>query len=537
VTPAPGTSPVGDAPASGRHRRRARLLLVIAAVVVVLVAGGVASGRILSWTGLRGEPPPADPGSRPVAGQPRMAQPAAQAGVPATARGCRGTPVRPGAAVQALLDAAGPGATLCFQPGIHRLAEPLRPLARQRLVGAPGAVLSGARPVGGWTRAGGAWTARGGLPREPDQAGECETGTACRYAETVFLDGRPLQRVTSRSDLAPGRFHQDYGADRITLADDPGGRRVEVALARAALAGSATGVTVEGFVIEAFANPAQSGAVEPEGAGWTIRRNEVRFNHGVGIFTRDGGRVLANRIHRNGQLGVGGQGPGGLVQGNEIDHNNTAGFDSGWEAGASKWVETTGLVIRGNDVHDNRGAGLWTDINNVGTTIEGNVVHGNSDFGIHHEISYRAVIRGNEVTGNGWADRTVGYGGAGIRVAASPDVQVSGNVLSGNQNAIILLQQDRTGDQARAGPHELADVLVAGNDVALSTGAVGLMQDIGDRSYFSRRNIRFERNTYRLARLDGRWFAWENRLVDRSGWMRHRHDTSGRYLPIRAPAP
>ena len=51
----------------------------------------------------------------------------------------------------------------------------------------------------------------------------------------------------------------------------------------------------------------------------------------------------------------------GLVEGNEIDHNNTAGFSAFWEAGGTKWAETRRLVVRGNRAHHNQGPGLWTD--------------------------------------------------------------------------------------------------------------------------------------------------------------------------------
>jgi parallel beta-helix repeat protein len=519
-------------PGGPHHPVRRRRVVLFTATVVVLAAGGVAGGRFVRDRLIDDRPPPTDPGARPVSGQSVMPDPAGGAGVPA-ATACAGVHVRPGGDVQKVLDDARPGTRICFARGVYRLRAPLRPKDGQQLVGAPGAVLSGARPVGGWTRDGRAWMAKGGLPRAPEAVGDCRAGSACRFGETVLRDGRPLARVMNRSDLSAGRFYEDYGNDRIWLADDPNGHRIEVATASAAVKSSARAVTVEGLTVEAFANPAQAGAIESEGAGWTIRHNEIRYNHGVGVITFAGGRVLENYVHHNGQLGLGGQGANGLVEGNEIDHNNTAGFDFLWEAGGAKWVDTRGLVVRRNSVHDNIGPGLWTDINCVDTTYEGNLVHANAEHGIHHEVSYSAVIRGNEVTGNGWGgDRVAGYGGAGIRIAASPDVVVTGNVLSGNQNAIMLIQQDRSEDSRGAGPHELANVRVTNNDVAMTGGAVGLMQDIRDQSYFSSRRIRFEGNTYRLANLGGRYFGWRDKLVNQSTWRDYGQDTSAKFLEL-----
>lgn len=86
-----------------------------------------------------------------------------------------------------------------------------------------------------------------------------------------------------------------------------------------------------------------------------------------------------------------GGGSGVLVEDNEIAHNNTQGFDVGWEACGSKWWDTTDLTVRGNYSHDNAGLGLWTDFNNYRTVHEGNVVADNANGGIFHEISYDAT--------------------------------------------------------------------------------------------------------------------------------------------------
>jgi hypothetical protein len=60
-------------------------------------------------------------------------------------------------------------------------------------------------------------------------------------------------------------------------------------------------------VIEKFANPARQGAVQALGRDWRIRRNDIRLNHGQGVFLHSpGGKVLGNCLHHNGQLGLGG---------------------------------------------------------------------------------------------------------------------------------------------------------------------------------------------------------------------------------------
>ncbi len=118
-------------------------------------------------------------------------------------------------------------------------------------------------------------------------------------------------------------------------------------------------------------------------------------------MTDTDGLARGNAIHHNGQLGMGGHGTGGLIEGNEIAYNLTMGYAAMWEGGGAKWAVTTGLTIRGNWSHDNAGPGLWTDINNIDTLYEDNRVEDSEFAGIFHEISYAAIIRNNVIRNNG----------------------------------------------------------------------------------------------------------------------------------------
>ena len=443
----------------------------------------------------------------------------------------RGRRLRNSNDVHVALERHPEGASFCFSAGTYRLAAPLRPKAGQRLVAEPGAVLSGARVVTGWRRSGRSWGSAGHLPHDPTPHGECiPRYDGCRYAEAVFYDDRQLWRVGIRADVSPGRFYEDYRTGTIWVGDDPNGHVVEVARAEAAVTGEVTGVLVDGFVIEKFANRAQHGAVHAQGPGWQIQRNDIRLNHGHGVNSH-GAQILGNHLHHNGQLGLGGgAGSGQIVAGNEIDHNNTAGFSALWEAGGAKWAMTEGLIVRANTVHHNQGKGLWTDINNIRTVYEDNIVYANASHGIYHEISYDAVIRNNRIEDNGHSQPKNGWGGAGIRVAASPNVEIYGNVLIGNENGIMLVQQRRIDSPSPYGPHELHDVSVHDNDVTMSRNATGMVNDTGDASFY-RRNNRFHRNTYRLKPPDGPFFAWDDRLWNRSAWtQRFGQDTTGNFI-------
>ena len=216
--------------------------------------------------------------------------------------------------------------------------------------------------------------------------------------------------------------------------------------------------------------------------------------------------VSGNEVYENGQLGLAAKGAGVTIEDNEVYGNNTAGFSSGWEAGGSKFAFTSGLVVRNNHVYDNRGPGLWTDIDNIDTRYEDNRVIGNDRMGIFHEISYDAVITGNEVRGNGFGFDAWVWG-AGIIVSTSPNVQVVGNVVEGNADGIIGVNQDRSDAPASYGPMTLANMAVHDNVISNNGGWTGIGQDVGSNEVFESANNRFFDNVYDQ---EGRHFFWLN---------------------------
>jgi parallel beta-helix repeat protein len=290
---------------------------------------------------------------------------------------------------------------------------------------------------------------------------------------------------------------------------------------------TADNVRIEGLEIRNYNNPPQMGAIKAGGhspgestSGWQIIDNDIHHNAGAGV--RIGSMMLlsGNHIHHNRQLGVGGIGTSTVIANNDISYNNYLNdYDAGWEAGGTKFVKTNGLVVRNNVVHHNNGPGLWTDIENSNTLYENNHVYDNRDTGIFHEISYSAVIRGNRVERNG----SEKWGAAGILVAASSNVEIYGNTVVDNGNAIVATQQNRGG-------YTLDHLNVHDNTVRYTNnkqGWVGVLQDVGDTGVFSR-NIRFEGNTYEF--VDGKLnrFAWMNATRSWAEWQSYGNDLTGR---------
>ena len=190
------------------------------------------------------------------------------------------------------------------------------------------------------------------------------------------------------------------------------------------------------------------------------------------------------------------------------------------EAGGTKFLDTIGLVVRNNHVHHNDGSGLWTDIDNIDTVIEHNTVTDNGRSGIHHEISYAAVIRYNTVERNGFAKPTW-FWGAGILVDISRDVEVYGNLVRDNANGITAVHQSRPTPLGAYGERRLENLHVHDNVIDVSGGGVtGVGDDTSAPDSWTVRNNRFEANVYALADdADGEQFGWAGEFIDWSAWL------------------
>ncbi len=352
----------------------------------------------------------------------------------------------------------------------------------------------------------------------------------CTYPEDLFFDNLRLRHVASLSEVGPGRWYFDYAADKIYFADNPTGRTVEATVTPKAFSGPVDNVTIRNLIIEKYANPLQGATIRADsGTGWLIEGNQVRYNHGIGIFTGTRTTARRNHVHHNGQLGIGGIGSGALIENNQVAYtNNPQTIAYGWAAGGTKWYNTRDLVLRRNFVHHNKGPGLWTDIDNIHTLIEHNRVEDNTRNGIFHEISYDAVIRNNTVERNGF-DRRWLYG-AGILIAASSNVEVYGNTVSGNRNGIVGIQQER--GTGAYGPYVLENLYVHGNTIIMPSGRSGVGRDVGDDAVFTGRDNRFVDNTYYLG-ANATPFQWFDGPQSEAAWQRYGHDVAGKFY--RAP--
>lgn len=458
------------------------------------------------------------------------------------ARSVKGVTIPAGAAIQPYLDRYPEGTTFLLSPGVYREQFRLAPRARQRLIGRPGAILSGARLVSAWQQDGDRWTADGAfLQGGHGPNGEClKEAPLCSRPEMLFVDDRLVPRVADRSSVAPGTWALDPATWRIVLGSDPRSRTVEVAREGVAVVADVgrphDSVELRNLVVEKYATPAQECALQladtgggfqnvndPSNGrgGWTVAAVELRWNHACGVFAGAGTKVLDSWVHDNGQVGVKGTGRGVVVRGNEISGNNWAGFEVLWEAGGLKLWNAAATRVEGNWVHGNRGNGLWADYALEDVQYIGNSITENTHAGIVHEMTVGGKVLRNYLRGNDAADRgDVGYMKGAVMVFASPDVEVAGNVLERNVGGVIALAQERgciapmveqgTGQcPAGAVPGTLRNLWVHDNEIVQDEGFSGV-EALASANYppyaeqpaswartlFTASNIRFDRNRY-----------------------------------------
>jgi hypothetical protein len=272
-----------------------------------------------------------------------------------------------------------------------------------------------------------------------------------------------------------------------------------------AFSGGATNVTLDSMTVREYDPGWQGAAIQPQprASGWVVRNVSALHNGWAGLLVADGMKILGGHYNDNDQLGIGGNAATGILldgldgdaetmDGPELARNHTLHAACEWEAGGMKW-DVGQVTVRNAYVHDNDCRGLWADINAHGALIEHNLIENNFREGVFYEISQDAVIRYNNVNGNGHAANGW-YWDAGILVNASFNVEVYGNRLAGNYNGITGVQQDRPDPTP---PEHLLNNFHSYDNLICATGGgghpTGVVADNG--ADLAARDISFTGNT------------------------------------------
>lgn len=493
----------------------------------MLVAALAGAGLWWTWGG--SDPPPVDVAQHTGPVEPPFERHPPPVAGPDGSAPCRGVTVSSGQNLGEVVAAQPAGATICLQPAVYRITEPITPNNGQTLAGA-GAVIDGSRVISQWERDGTHWVATGQSqgPTVIEWSGPELVFPQAVYGEDLFMDGEPLTKVgvmdggrihgRAPDSLGPGEYFFDYDSDTILLGSDPEGHLVEASVASGGIGGAATDVTVRGLVVEQTAGYGVDG-----NQGWTVERNDIRYNHTSGVSVSGFSRISRNLVHHNGKYGVNASGRDVVVDHNRVEANNLARFSTVnggfWDAGGSKFVFTEDLQVRDNWFVRNFGDGIWLDLNNSNATLVRNHSTGNGRFGVFIEISYGVTMLDNYIGSNR---------DFGIFVNSSPEVDVFNNLVTGG---VVLQQQSR--GAGTLGPHVVQDILVRDNVVDLSKGRHGLLAggDVGD-DLFTQQNNRFENNTYYLPSSDAAKFLWSDQDFTVQEWVAAGLDTNGEFYAL-----
>ncbi len=392
--------------------------------------------------------------------------------------------VNPGTNLATLTSSSSAGTTFYLTAGTHTLPSgPIKPKTGNTYIGAPGAILDGQ------------YTLNDGGTRS-----------------AAFTGGEPINN----------------GNPNVTI------KYLTI-----------TRFGAENGLLDAMVN---STAINRDQANdWTIMNNTISYNGGSGVVVSNGTKLQNNCIEYNEQMGTATSTSSGnytqrsnvLIENNEIRNNNRTGSIEGHGctgcAGGLKIWNSKDVTIRNNNVHDNKGNGIWIDNNNIDVLIDHNVSKDNTKRGIMYEISYSAIIRNNYVTGN----YVVGKGGvnnASIYISESGGDEATKSYLGGTFAAEIDVYGNYVGDNwhgitlwesaarycftyTQAGPSNHNDtkwcppILQGKNDTDLSTGRARCVNDFAGNADICRwmtKNVKVHNNKFEMTSTAASWCTVTN---------------------------
>ncbi len=312
--------------------------------------------------------------------------------------------------------------------------------------------LEGSREVTSWRSEGGVYVHTGWREEfdssptyhwgEPDNPGEDwsfidPNHPMAAHPDQMWIGGKRLKQVASRSAVRPGTFFVDDAGDRLYLGSDPSGRSVRASNMAKAVSIQGSGSSISGIGVRRFApSVPHMGAVTIEAPGVTLSNMRIEGNATTGLHVSASNATLKNlRLTRNGMLGAGATYADDLrVIGLNVRNNNTERFNYSPVAGGFKIDRTRGVLVRDSEFVNNAGTGLWIDESSYSIGVFNTTSRNNLRHGLSLEISARAVVGDNVIAGNA---------GDGIKVNNTSGVALWNNTIIDNGRPVNIVQDDR----------------------------------------------------------------------------------------------
>jgi hypothetical protein len=151
---------------------------------------------------------------------------------------------------------------------------------------------------------------------------------------------------------------------------------------------------------------------------------------------RGGDHLTVNdvRLTDNKNAGIGGGGPGLLVQNSIIEHNGSYAFTrlDGGPSTAAGIKNMGSMIVLNSRIRDNYWNGVWCDGGCGRFEVRNSVIARNGKAGIHNEVSDGpSIFSGNTIKGNGTLG-IVDLRPAGLLIVESTNVNAYGNTFGGN---------------------------------------------------------------------------------------------------------
>jgi parallel beta-helix repeat protein len=356
-----------------------------------------------------------------------------------------GTSAAPLRTVAAAVTKAKSGGTVVLRAGSYNEGVVVPFQKKLTIQSWPGEAvwLDGSVPVSTWQRSGSGWSTPWSFFPSADIGGVIDNprfvAPAFPYAarpDQLFLDGVQLTQVAP-SQLAPGTFAPDPASGRVLLGTDPAGHEVRISNKQQAVWVQSADSTVRGIGIRRYATPnSDKGAIRFGNTGATAENLVIQDNAMIGVnLENNGGSLSKLTVERSGLLGIGTNASYDLsITDSVIRQNNWQRFKEAPVSGGIKITRSRGVTVSNNDISRNYSSGLWLDESVYDSKVIGNTVDGNEWTGIQLELSSKAVVAGNTITG----------GKAGLQLMDTDDVRVYNNSIGGfSQYGVKITQDER----------------------------------------------------------------------------------------------
>ena len=353
-----------------------------------------------------------------------------------------GTAAAPWRTLGRAVAAAPSGSTIVLREGTYREYVEIPATKQLTLQPASGEEvwLSGSDVVGGWIRQDASSWHR---PWTLNLSGGALNPTLVEPAnplagdpDQVFVDGRRLTQVASRSALGAGTFFVDEAGDQLWIGEDPTGRRVEASARADGLTVKSPGTVVRGLGFRHYATPiSRLGALKVQASRVTVEDSVFTNNAAAGLaVSGDDVRVSNVSAIDNGQLGIQANTAHRLtVEDSLLRRNNVERFSAIAASGGIKLTESDGVLLRHNLVEENASHGIWMDLSSDDATVVRNISRRNSAAGIIIEMSLRPVFASNASVANA----------VGVLVSETSTAQVWNNALVDNSIGVHVLDGRR----------------------------------------------------------------------------------------------